>query len=435
MEQLNCPFAVALANRYRAALLASESRQEVPTAWKIAFEAARHGEALVIQDLLLGVNALMSYDLPFVLGNDRSQSAIRLQALFRDAQTCVERLYTPALDLLGRSYYPLVSGLASLDLAEAVDLAVDSAAAIAKARDLEELAAIERRIDAHAAALAYLVLAQRTRKLLFDALRRIEAVSPWWNFVGEAQALSSSAPSLSTTLDELISRLHSVSVRYDDRRSRLALDPAILASLMVKVSAATFDDPAWISRILLGLGNLYLSRITCFDDGRFEALPECWYVAFQSASSGQNLLVQDVLLGLNARLQFDLTLTLFDAGPGNVADFEKLHAILRTEIIALETSLMTHYNHRFPMPNLIAAPLQGILGEFAFDRAIDSAWRTSEAGTRDLLQELDRSTSAVSQRILLKGLPGSTWVLQAIRHAEDEFNGTWTEWLSPPPSH
>ncbi|MCG1006852.1 DUF5995 family protein [Halorubrum lacusprofundi] len=64
-------YLVAFAERYRRALIAFERRafESLPRPWLIAFAAAARGETLVAQDALLGINAHITYDLTYTLGD------------------------------------------------------------------------------------------------------------------------------------------------------------------------------------------------------------------------------------------------------------------------------------------------------------------------------------------------------------------------------
>jgi hypothetical protein len=64
-------YLVAFAERYRRALVAFERRgfESLPRAWLVAFAAAARGETLVAQDALLGINAHITYDLTYTLGD------------------------------------------------------------------------------------------------------------------------------------------------------------------------------------------------------------------------------------------------------------------------------------------------------------------------------------------------------------------------------
>jgi hypothetical protein len=55
------------ANVYFRSVRAWERGREVPEAWRIAFETAAEGEVTGAQDMLLGINAHVQNDMPFVL--------------------------------------------------------------------------------------------------------------------------------------------------------------------------------------------------------------------------------------------------------------------------------------------------------------------------------------------------------------------------------
>jgi hypothetical protein len=87
--------------------------RSVPAAWRIAFDAARGGGTNAGQDVLLGVNAHIQRDMPFVLeqlGLTRPDGRSR-QTDFDRFQLVLDRAYIPAVEEVARSYDP-VAGLA-----------------------------------------------------------------------------------------------------------------------------------------------------------------------------------------------------------------------------------------------------------------------------------------------------------------------------------
>ena len=102
-------YTIAFANLYCAAHDDFDSGRAVSKAWTIAFETARGGEALVTQDLLLGINAHINHDLALALDEvsiepDRAarladHSAVNevLQALTDEVGRRVSDLYARGL--------------------------------------------------------------------------------------------------------------------------------------------------------------------------------------------------------------------------------------------------------------------------------------------------------------------------------------------------
>jgi len=113
-------YTVTFADYYRRALLAFErgDHRRVPDPWRIAFDTAVAGEALVLQDAALGINAHINYDLALAvhevgIGADRADRHADHRAIDAvlarvvDAQQrALAALYAPGVDdvdaLLGR---------------------------------------------------------------------------------------------------------------------------------------------------------------------------------------------------------------------------------------------------------------------------------------------------------------------------------------------
>src|SRR5215217_6804295 len=61
-----CRFVRAFAGRYTGALERSRAGQPVPRCWRVAFDACGRGDLIVLQHLLLGINAHVNLDLALV---------------------------------------------------------------------------------------------------------------------------------------------------------------------------------------------------------------------------------------------------------------------------------------------------------------------------------------------------------------------------------
>ncbi|GGY98843.1 hypothetical protein GCM10010365_16900 [Streptomyces poonensis] len=98
---------------YLAAHRADRAGSPVPRAWRIAFDTARSGDANAGQDVLLGANAHIQRDMPYVLarlGTTRPDGTSRKPDYDR-FQSVLERAYGPGVRQVARRYDP-VAGLA-----------------------------------------------------------------------------------------------------------------------------------------------------------------------------------------------------------------------------------------------------------------------------------------------------------------------------------
>lgn len=186
-------YAVAFADLYRVALERYESGRldDVPTAWRIGFDAARAGNGLLLQDVLLGVNAHVNHDLPLALhsvsidpdraARYRDHSAVNqvLASVTEDATERLAALYAPGLrtmDEVAGQIDELVSGF-SLQIGR--ESAWESAVALANARNDAERALATRLLSARATVMARLLRAPSRDPAFVRACRVLEREADW----------------------------------------------------------------------------------------------------------------------------------------------------------------------------------------------------------------------------------------------------------------
>jgi len=154
----------------------SDRRGAVPAAWRIAFEAADRRRVSGIGDLLLGMNAHISRDLPFAvaaLGLPPAELATRRRA-FERVNAVLERAATPIVREASRRFDPTISSF-SLPVLSATpqtfgavlagwrDAALQDAERLLHAGSRAQRAAVAQRIDQTAAARAALIAAATSR--------------------------------------------------------------------------------------------------------------------------------------------------------------------------------------------------------------------------------------------------------------------------------
>jgi hypothetical protein len=182
-------YLVTFANYYRQALMAFEAgdRSSVPRSWRVAFDTARSGSGLALQDLLLGVNAHVNHDLALGLDSmgidpdrdrrHRDHTSVNqvLEAITDAAQTRVCTLYAPGLAALDRAAGSLDEVTADFSMVVARESAWETAVALANARNDLERAAIRRALDFRAGVVGRLLVACNVSPLVVRACRQIEA--------------------------------------------------------------------------------------------------------------------------------------------------------------------------------------------------------------------------------------------------------------------
>jgi hypothetical protein len=466
-------YAVAFANLYRIALLAFDrgDLQAVPKPWRIAFATSANDRGSVLQDLLLGINAHINHDLPLALlevtidperekrYTDHTTVNQALKAATGPVQDRISELYAPVLSLLDRVLGVLDEDLTNFSFEKARENAWVAGVSLANARDDQERLAIRQNLADRSAVLAQLILSPTlAHPSLYLALRHLERVRPWWRYIfpdlqreaelqKRAAAVIPGVPPEVHTIDELIERLEETVARFDRQRSKMSIYPTIYLLITRKFKEAIeagqlFEDSDWLARLDLEFANLYFGALAAFEAGRIDVIPQCWATAFQAMVDEDSLILQNVILAVNARLNYDLAIALLRAGidddmPKRRRDLERIHVLFEAAINPTQDVLARKYSRFLKFLDLIGGKLDELVIDFSYTQARDGAWENAVALTREpsaerrqvMLHEIDQTANALAQKILLRGVMGADWIIQALRHIEKRFEGDWSEWV------
>ncbi|MGK5548538.1 DUF5995 family protein [Streptomyces sp. URMC 127] len=172
----------AFVSRYLQAYTADRAGEQVPEAWRIAFDAARTGGTNAGQDALLAASAHIQRDMSYTLAESglfRPDGTSR-KADFDRFQTVLDRAYEPVVRALAARYDPLVAvgdarwnPLAGITAHELFVLWRNTAWAqarrLAAARSAAEFRTVSRAVESRAAAWGTLLAAVRVPG--YDAVR------------------------------------------------------------------------------------------------------------------------------------------------------------------------------------------------------------------------------------------------------------------------
>ena len=192
-------YAVGFADRYRQALEGYEQGTRIAKSWQLAFDTARDPSGLVLQNMLLGINAHINHDLALALVDasidpDRSSrhadhTAVNnvLRSLTDVVSERVSELYAEGLAGLDACSGLLDEAVTNFSFEVARENAWESAVALTNARFDVERVAVRRLLDLRAAAIARLILVPNRRSELTAACRKIED-GGWWRVLQSVHA-------------------------------------------------------------------------------------------------------------------------------------------------------------------------------------------------------------------------------------------------------
>jgi hypothetical protein len=148
------------------------------------------------------------------------------------------------------------------------------------------------------------------------------------------------------TLDEVIAALDAIIAASIAQRSRLGFFAVLYREVTVQVKDGIarhrFEDGARMERLDVIFANRYLAAYENFQNG----LPAsaCWETAFRAAGSWRPLVLQHLLLGINAHINLDLGIAAAHTAPGEALpglkrDFDEINKILASLLDEVQAKL------------------------------------------------------------------------------------------------
>jgi len=98
----------------------------------------------------------------------------------------------------------------------------------------------------------------------------------------------------------------------DDRRAVFLRCYSLMThNMLAAVQAGEFSDGPWVSRLLERFAEYYFMALQAYEEDP-ASTPAVWQLAHQAALTGHGLALNQLLLGVNAHINYDLVLCLAD---------------------------------------------------------------------------------------------------------------------------
>lgn len=197
-----------------------------------------------------------------------------------------------------------------------------------------------------------------------------------------------------STIPEVIAHLQQIVDDEAAKQSRLALFPALYCELTQRLAAGLaageFREPERLEQIGARFANRYFDALTAHRKG--DRPTKSWEVSFEQARSGRLLAVQDLLLGINAHINLDLSIATAEIGGDRVAELHAdfLHVnVLLDDLFDRTQNTLAAMSPLLDVLDRIGGDNDEWLGNFVLQKARDVAWENAV-----LLAELDGSARA-----------------------------------------
>jgi hypothetical protein len=149
------------------------------------------------------------------------------------------------------------------------------------------------------------------------------------------------------TIDEVLEALDTVVARALERGSRLGYFAAIYRKVTARIAEGIatgyFDDGERMDRFDVAFAQRYLAAVDGHEDGG-TPLTRSWELAVRAATASRPLILQHLLVAINAHVNLDLGISAAATAPGRAIfelrrDFDRVNEILASLIADVERDL------------------------------------------------------------------------------------------------
>jgi hypothetical protein len=186
------------------------------------------------------------------------------------------------------------------------------------------------------------------------------------------------------SIDDVLERLDAIIERAMLERDRLGffavLYRTVTAAVKAGVAAGRFEDGPRMERLDAVFANRYLEAFHAHQHGGSPSL--CWRVAFAAGRSWRPVILQHLLLGMNAHINLDLAIAASEVCPGAAIaglehDFNEINNVLATLEADVEREICSlspwvdRLDHIDPRAGRVVA-------NFSIDRARACSWEVAQ---------------------------------------------------------
>jgi len=213
-------------------------------------------------------------------------------------------------------------------------------------------------------------------------------------------------------IDDLIAILGNI---IDDARARNSRDgyfPALyrLVTRAVKDGIANhqFEDGERMARLDVAFANRYLEAYDASRNGAY--MSSSWKVAFEAAKTSDRIILQHLLLGMNAHINLDLAVSAAGMAPGAAIaglehDFSAINDILNRQIDKVQDAI-ARVSPAMWVLDKVGGRDEERLVAFSLKKAREEAWRNAQRlaatppdGLVDAIGDLDRATAGLGDTV------------------------------------
>jgi len=216
-------------------------------------------------------------------------------------------------------------------------------------------------------------------------------------------------PRQATTIDEVIEQLDGLIAGARRESSRSGYFPALYRKVTVSVkegiAAGRFEDGERMERLDVIFANRYLAAVAALQRG--EPPSRCWQLSFEASRRWWPIVLQHLLLGMNAHINLDLGVAAARTAPGAQLaglenDFKAINVVLADLTDGVKQELSTVWPRLRRLDRLAGSADDRIIN-FSISEARDRAWSLAQRLAPLAPDEQVAEIAATDRKVALLG--------------------------------
>ena len=171
----------------------------------------------------------------------------------------------------------------------------------------------------------------------------------------------------------------------DDRAIFLRCYALMTENMIASLAAGEFHDPAWVSHLLDHFADFYFTALEQYETDP-QLAPAVWRCAHHAATRKGALVIQQLLLGVNAHINYDLifaTADLLEEEGASLssqdlerrqADYNHVNAVINRTINEVQAEILNRREPVLEVVDVLLGPVDEWLIEFEITRWRDEVW-------------------------------------------------------------
>jgi len=185
------------------------------------------------------------------------------------------------------------------------------------------------------------------------------------------------------TIDDILMQLQQIiseGCRNSDRTGYFAaLYYKVTAGVKDGIAKGRFENGPRMEQFDIIFASRYLDALNAWKSGK--TLSKSWRIAFDGKKNASLLVLQQLLLGMNAHINLDLGIAAVEASEGQLESIQNDFDTINTIISSLTYQVLNEIDQVSPLLSLLglhAGDQSSILIQFSIDNARDGAWCFAE---------------------------------------------------------